>query len=376
MAIAHTRSSTWYAAGGRSARAVLTRSHYVLCGWSIATRRLDDPITTMGRAERACAVVGTCSLAQLDMMAHPTNLHGSGPEAFRAGLCAILGLPNVGKSTLLNMLVGERLSIVTPKAQTTRRRVLGIYSDGAHQAVFVDTPGLLEPRYLLHEAMQEEAARARAEADLVVYVVDVGWGPSIEHAMEFRAPEGVPGLLCLHKMDRPAGRGLADLRGALGEGTLWTSVHETSAITGQGVPELRHAILGLLPVGPALFPLDEIAAAPVRFFAAELIRETCFEELGEEVPYSVAVEIDEFREDQDPVFIGAIIHVERESQKGIVIGKGGRTIRQVGMRARKKIEAFLDRKVFLDLRVKVMPNWRRQRGRLKLLGYLPSAGKE
>lgn len=316
-------------------------------------------------------VVRSRAGTQLEPMGHPNASDPGDSQPFRAGLCAILGLPNVGKSTLLNALVGERLSIVTPKAQTTRTRLLGIYSDDAHQVVFVDTPGLLEPRYLLHEAMQEEAARARAEADVVLYVVDVGWDPSIEHAAAYHAPRGVPGLLCLHKSDRRASGALVRLRRTVAHEARWVSVHETSARTGQGVAELRDAILALLPLGPPLYPLDEVAAAPVRFFAAELIRETCFEELGEEVPYSVAVEVEEYRESQEPLYIGAVIHVERESQKGIVIGKGGKTIRHIGIRARRKIESFLGRRIYLELRVKVMANWRRQRGRLKLLGYFP-----
>jgi GTP-binding protein Era len=290
-------------------------------------------------------------------------------EAFKAGLCAIIGLPNVGKSTLLNELIGERLSIVTSKAQTTRQRLLGIYSDARHQAVFVDTPGLLEPRYALHESMQVEAERARADADVLLYVVDLGWESSVDHAGAFEPPPGVPSILCLNKADRISADHLAAIEADLAERSRWHSRIVTEATNGGGVVELRQTILGLLPESPPLYPVDEIAAAPVRFFAAELIRETCFEVLADEVPYATAVEIDTFRESDNPVYIAALIYVERESQKGIVIGRGGSMIKRIGREARRKIEGLVERPVYLDLRVKVMPNWRRRPGTLKLFGY-------
>ena len=155
----------------------------------------------------------------------------------------------------------------------------------------------------------------------------------------------------------------------LREGSEWHSVIVAQATAGRGIDELRTTILDLLPPSPPLYPVDEIAAAPVRFFAAELIRETCFEELAEEVPYATAVEIETFREADDPVYIEAMIYIERDSQKGIVIGKGGSMIKSIGRKARVKIERLIERPVYLDLRVKVMPNWRRRPGRLKLLGY-------
>ena len=299
------------------------------------------------------------------MIEHPV------PSAadFKAGICAIIGLPNVGKSTLLNQLIGERLSIVTHKAQTTRQRLLGIYSDDLHQAVFVDTPGVLEPRYALHESMQAEIARARTDADVLLYVVDLGFESSLDHARRFNPSTGVPSILCLNKADRVEEAELSAIEAELSEGSEWHSVIITVATAGRGVDRLRTTILDLLPPSPPLYPVDEIAAAPVRFFAAELIRETCFEELAEEVPYATAVEIETFRETDDPVYIEAMIYIERDSQKGIVIGKGGSMIKTIGRKARTKIERLIERPVYLDLRVKVMPNWRRRPGRLKLLGY-------
>jgi len=289
-------------------------------------------------------------------------------SAFRAGICAIIGLPNVGKSTLLNKLIGERLSIVTHKAQTTRQRLLGIYSDEGHQVVFVDTPGILEPRYALHESMQAEADRAQTDADVLLYVVDLGWGRSVEHAEALALPHGIPSILCLNKKDRISDHDLAMIAAHAGQ-DAWTEVLSTKATTSTGVDELRDAILKLLPESPPLYPVDEIATAPVRFFASELIRETCFEELADEIPYATAVEIEVFREADDPVYISAMIYIERESQKGIVIGRGGTMIRGIGSKSRLKIERLIERPVYLDLRVKVMPNWRRRPGRLKLLGY-------
>ncbi len=299
----------------------------------------------------------------------------SGTAVFRAGICSIIGLPNVGKSTLLNALIGERLSIVTPKAQTTSQRLLGIYTDDAHQAVFVDTPGLLEPRYALHESMQAEAERAQVDADVLLYVVDVGWDQSVAHAADFTIPAAVPSILCLNKSDRLPGPEREVLRLRMSEAPGWAKVLETQATAGEGVDEVRQAILGFLPESPPLYPVDDIATAPVRFFAAELIRESCFVQLADEVPYATAVEIDTFRESDDPVYISAMIYVERESQKGIVIGRGGSMIRKIGRESRVKIEELIGRPVYLDLRVKVLANWRRRPGRLKLLGYETPSGR-
>jgi GTP-binding protein Era len=290
-------------------------------------------------------------------------------DEFRAGFVAMIGLPNVGKSTLVNALVGQRLSIVTPKAQTTRQRLLAIYTDESHQAVFVDTPGLLEPRYLLQRGMREEAERATVEADVVVCVVDVGYPRSIEHAGEWAGVHGAPVLLCMNKIDRVDRAMLPKIREKLERNGAWNEIIETRATHEQGIEELRAAVLDRLPPGPALYPEDDVATAPIRFFAAELVRETCFEQLDQELPYSIAVGIEEFRESEEPVFIGATIFVERESQKGMVIGRGGAMIRKIGTASRHKLEAMIERPVYLDLRVKVLRNWRKNPARLKLLGY-------
>lgn len=292
------------------------------------------------------------------------------PILFRAGFVAIVGLPNVGKSTLLNGLVGVRLAAVTAKAQTTRRRLLGIYSDQEHQAVFIDTPGLLEPRYMLQAAMAEEAGSAQSDADLVVYVVDSGYPRSVQHAREFTLPVGSPGILCLNKADRGSPDAAQELRDGFADGP-WDAVTSTVATEGSGIADLLAAILERLPESPALYPTDELSTAPLRYFAAEFVRESAFEMLEQEVPYSLEVAVEEFKEREGgrPTYIQATVYVERKSQKGIVIGQGGTMIRAIGADARRKIEAFLDHKVYLELRVKVLPNWRKKREHLKMLGY-------
>lgn len=297
-------------------------------------------------------------------------------DPHRSGFVALVGLPNAGKSTLVNALTGENLSIVTARPQTTRQRITAILTTPTHQAVFIDTPGLLEPRYLLHESMQHEARGGVADADVVVYVVDLGYDRSLAHAEAYEVPRGLPSILCLNKADRVDGETADAIDARFSDPAMgrWDAVVRTTATTGEGVEELRAAVLERLPVGPAYYPADELATAPVRFFVAEKIREVCFEELGQELPYSLAVGIDEYREGSDPLYIQATIFVERESQKGIVIGKGGRMVRRIGTRARESIEVLVESRVYLDLRVKVLANWRKNPGKLKLLGYpVPSA---
>lgn len=290
-------------------------------------------------------------------------------QDYHAGFVALVGLPNVGKSTLVNALTGETLSIVTPRPQTTRQRVTAIYSTDTHQAVFVDTPGLLEPRYLLHESMQTEARSGAVDADVLVYVVDLGYERSLAHARDYAPPPGPRPTLCLNKADRVDPDVLAAVMTEFDESAKWEAVLATCARSKQGTPELLASVLDRLPASPPLYPTDELATAPLRFFVAEKIREVCFQELGEELPYSLAVGIEEFREGSDPLFIAAIIYVERESQKGMVVGKGGRMIRSIGIRSRESVEKLVETRVYLDLRVKVLANWRKNPGKLKLLGY-------
>lgn len=297
---------------------------------------------------------------------------GSGPSvATRAGYVALIGLPNVGKSSLLNAFIGERLSIVTPRAQTTRERVLGIYTSDGAQMIFVDTPGLLEPRYLLHHSMLEAARAALSDADLVVLLLDATAAepPSLPADVlgALRSRRG-RAFVAINKIDAAAPGGIEALR-AWARSELDLDAFEISALTGEGVDELRAALIGALPVSRFFYPEDDLAVQPVRFFVAELIRETIFEAYREEIPYSTAVAIEEFRESEDPIYIRAVIHVERDSQKAILIGKEGAAIRELGKNARAKVEAFVGARVYLDLWVKTLPRWRRNRAALERLGY-------
>ena len=288
----------------------------------------------------------------------------------RAGIVTVVGKPNVGKSTLLNRIVGQKLSITSPKPQSTRDRVVGIYSADDSQMVILDTPGLLNPGYLLQEAMRSTAIRALDEADVIVYLADATEGnppPLVEAAQLASAPRA-PVLTVLNKSDAvPAQRRL--------ETEVAADVVYVSALTGDGIPELMARIARLLPESPFLYPEDDISTQPVRFFVAEMVRETVLEQPHDEVPYAVAVQIEEFREGSSPLYIRAVIYVERDSQKAIIIGSKGAQIKSIGEVARKKIESFIGSKVYLDLWVKVLANWRKNPGSLSRFGYQLATGK-
>ncbi|OLC05314.1 MAG: GTPase Era [Gemmatimonadetes bacterium 13_1_40CM_69_22] len=278
----------------------------------------------------------------------------------RCGTIVLAGRPNVGKSTLLNALIGEHLAIVSPKPQSTRLPVVGLLTRDDTQFIFTDSPGLLEPEYRLHEAMRAAALRAIEQAEVIAYLHPLA---------EFPAPP----LAQVGKLDRPPAAPIV---------TVYTKADlvplaarppdrltAVSAVTREGLDALLDTLRTHLPDGPFHYDPDEMATQPMRFFAAEFVREAAFELLHEELPYSVAVEIDEFREDSEPVYIRAVVYVERDSQKGIVIGEGGRTIKALGQAARAKIAALLGGSVYLELHVKVLPKWRRHAPSLKRLGY-------
>lgn len=292
------------------------------------------------------------------------------PDGTRAGYVALAGLPNAGKSTLLNALVGEYLSIVTRKAQTTWQRVVGIRTDGPTQMIFLDTPGIVSSAELFHRSMVAEAEGARAEADVVIAVLDGGARPSRRRLgvlEDFLGRVEAPAVLAISKADlvgfdaAPARR----LAERLGLPALIVSARK-----GTGLDPLLAFVRDSLPAGPFLYPEDDIAAAPTRFFVQELVRQTVFEHFHQEVPYAVAVKVEEFRESEEPVYIAAVLYVERKSQKGIVVGKGGRAIRDLGSDARRRIEHFLGRAVYLDLWVKVWEGWRRKNEGLMKFGYV------
>ena len=283
----------------------------------------------------------------------------------RAGIVTVAGKPNAGKSTLLNRIVGEKLAIVSDKPQSTRDRVVGIRTTQDVQMVVLDTPGLLNPRYELHRAMRTTALRALADADVIVYLADATerTPPSLVEAADLTAAPRAPVVTVLNKIDaiRPVERD--ELRAALPDARF------ISALTGEGVESLLEELAAALPESPFLYPEDEISTASVRFFVGELVRETALEQLDEEVPYSLACVVEEFREDQTPVYIRTVLYVERESQKRILIGSGGQRIRDIGRAARAKVEQLVGSAVYLDLWVKVLPNWRKSDSALRRLGY-------
>lgn len=295
---------------------------------------------------------------------------GGGPTGdTRAGMVALVGRPNVGKSTLMNAFLGEKLSIVTAREQTTRERVLGILTEGGVQMIFVDTPGLLEPHYLLHRSMVAEAMAALLDADVVLLLLDpTRPDPPAGEALAKLRARGSALHVAINKVDI-AKEAEVERDAEWCRQELGIEPHRISAEGGGGLDVLREELAAGLPASPYLYPEDDLAAQPVRFFVAELIRETIFEEYGQEIPYSTVVAIEEYRESEDPVYIRADIFVERRSQKGIVIGKGGRAIKRLGSRARGKIEAFTGARVYLDLWVKPLPGWRKKPEALKRLGY-------
>jgi GTP-binding protein Era len=283
----------------------------------------------------------------------------------RAGIVSVVGKPNAGKSTLLNRIVGEKLAIVSDKPQSTRDRVVGIRTTDDVQMVVLDTPGLLNPRYELHRAMRATALRALGDADVIVYLADATQGtpPPLVDAAELAAPPRAPVVTALNKVDAIT----AAQRTALADAS--PDARFISATTGEGVDALLDELAARLPESPFLYPEDEISTASVRFFVSELVRETALEQLEEEVPYSLACEVEEFREGQTPLYIRAVLYVERESQKRILIGAGGKRIRDIGRVARGKIERFVGSPVYLDLWVKVLPNWRKSDRALRRFGY-------
>jgi GTP-binding protein Era len=283
----------------------------------------------------------------------------------RAGIVTVAGVPNAGKSTLLNRIVGEKLSIVSPKPQSTRDRIVGIRTTDDVQMILLDTPGLLTPEYPLHEAMRGAAVAALREADVILYLVDGTRGapPPLADVALLTQPPTAPIILGVNKSDLLSADERERLASAHPDAAFF------SATTGDGIDALTTRLAALLPESPFLYPEDEISTQSVRFFVRELVRETALEQLDEEVPYSVACEIEEFRESQSPVYIRAVLHVERDSQKRILIGAGGTRIRDIGREARRKVEALIGARVYLDLWVKVLPNWRRNSNALNRFGY-------
>ncbi len=283
----------------------------------------------------------------------------------RSGIVTVVGKPNAGKSTLLNRVIGQKLSITSEKPQSTRDRIVGIHSTEQTQMVILDTPGLLDPAYALQSSMRHTAIAALNDADVIVYLADArdGTPPPLADAVGEPVKGHIPVITVINKVDLLTRAQYEELRTALPDAAF------ISALTGDGVQELLARVETLVPESPFLYPADDVSTQSMRFFAAEFIRETALEQLSEEVPYSIACEIEEFRESRSPVYIRAVLYVERESQKRILIGEKGRKIRDIGAAARKKIEGLVGSQVYLDLWVKVLQNWRKDTAALSRLGY-------
>ena len=290
----------------------------------------------------------------------------------RAGFVNIVGNPNVGKSTLMNDLVGERVSIITSKAQTTRHRIMGIVNTPEYQIVFSDTPGVLSPKYKLQESMLGFSEGALTDADILLYVTDVVEDPTKNADFLAKvAREEVPVLLVINKIDLVASQADLEAKVARWKELLPNAdVFPTSAKEHFNVDNLMARIVALLPESQPYFGKDALTDKPARFFVTEIIREKILLNYDKEVPYSTEVIVEKFDEKEGAIHIMAVIYVERDSQKGILIGKGGAKLKKVGTDARKDIEAFFDKRVYLELFVKVESNWRNRENKLRSFGYI------
>ena len=290
----------------------------------------------------------------------------------KAGFVNIVGNPNVGKSTIMNELVGERISIITSKAQTTRHRIMGIVNTDDYQIVFSDTPGVLKPKYKLQESMLEFSKGALTDADIIVYVTDVIESP--EKNLEFVESVvkcNVPTLLVINKIDLLKGQD--ELVAKVDQ---WkklipnAEIYPTSAKEHFNVDTLMKRIVSLLPDSPPFFGKDALTDKPARFFVTEIIREKILLDYDQEIPYAVQAIVEKFDETEDSIHIMAVIYAERDSQKAILIGKGGTKLKRVGIDARKAIEAFFQKRVYLEMFVKVEKAWRNRENILRSFGYI------
>ena len=286
----------------------------------------------------------------------------------KAGFVSIIGKPNVGKSTLMNALIGEKLSITNPKAQTTRHRILGIYNDDDHQIVFSDTPGLLDPAYKLQESMMSLVESAIKDADLLLYLVETE-EPFNEKFIEGLNKVETSKIVILNKADLNQQEQIAARIAEWKQKLTTAKILPVSALHKFHTKELLELVKEHLPEHPPYYDKDDLTDRPVRFFVAEMIRGAILKHFKKEVPYAVEVVVMDYKEDTKVDRIEATIFVERESQKMIMIGQGGRAIKRVGMEARKSIENFIQKKVFLDLTVKVRKDWRSNENDLKEFGY-------
>ncbi|MEN8186209.1 MAG: GTPase Era [Bacteroidota bacterium] len=288
----------------------------------------------------------------------------------KAGYVNIIGNPNVGKSTLMNALVGERLSIITSKAQTTRHRILGIVNGDDFQILFSDTPGIIKPAYELQESMMDFVKSAFEDADILIYMVEIGEKELKDEAFFKKIQNSkIPVLLLLNKIDKSSQEELEEKMQFWHDKLPDAHILPISALENFNVQTVFDKIIELLPESPPFFPKDQLTDKPERFFVNEAIREKILMHYKKEIPYAVEIETEEFFEEDEIIKIRSVIMVERETQKGIIIGHKGTAIKRVGMEARKDLEKFFGKKIFLDLYVKVNKNWRNDKNQLRRFGY-------
>lgn len=287
----------------------------------------------------------------------------------KAGFVSIVGKPNVGKSTLMNALVGEKLSIITSKAQTTRHRIMGILNGDDFQIVYSDTPGIIKPQYALHESMMGFVRTSLEDADIILFVTDIYEKHDEDDVIKRLQHAKVPILLLINKIDQATEEEVNEKVAYWQEHMNPTEIMPISALHNFGLDHLFQRLLHYLPEHPAFYPKDELTDKPERFFVSEIIREKIFLNYKKEIPYSCEVVVEEFKEEADIIRIRAEISVERRSQKGIVIGNKGEALKKVGTQARLDMEDFFQKKIFLDLYVRVNENWRTDEKLLRRFGY-------
>ncbi|MBE7173085.1 MAG: GTPase Era [Williamsia sp.] len=287
----------------------------------------------------------------------------------KAGFVNIFGKPNAGKSTLLNALMGEKMAIVSHKVQTTRHRIKGILSQPGYQLILSDTPGIIEPKYKLHEKMMQAVRSALEDADVALLLVDVQEDREENDAIFSALRLKVPALVVINKVDRVNDKQVQEAAAFWGARDYCKEVVSISALSKKNIDGLLNTILRYIPEGEPFFSEDDISDLPTRFFVGELIREKIYQLFQDEIPYHATVIVQEYKEKQTLVKIRAEIVVQRETQKGIILGEGGKMIRELGTEARKEIEQFIGRKVFLELFVKVRPKWRDNDLYLREYGY-------
>ncbi len=288
----------------------------------------------------------------------------------KAGYVNIIGKPNAGKSTLCNELVGETLSIITPKASTTRHRILGMVNSDDYQIVFSDTPGIIEPAYKLHESMMNAVKDSIDDADVLIVLVDVTNYELKDEHLRLVSAAKCPVILIVNKIDLSDPKKVETVIKELSEKIQPKEVFAISAINGVNAQSLLNTIVAYLPEHEPYYPKDQLTDRNTRFFVSEMIREKIFNNYEKEIPYSTEVIVHDYKEEKNIDKIYAYIIVERDSQKGIILGKNGEGIKKIGTEVRKDIEAFIQKKVFLDLRVKVEENWRKNEQKLKRWGYI------